>query len=56
MIKVDDVLLTVIQFCQPDETVMRMFLYQFKLTNSQTCFYHVVINMCLVWRDGTDFI
>ena len=51
MIKDDDAL-TEIQFNQPGETVMQMLMYQFKLTNS----YHVVMNMCLVWRDGTDFI
>ena len=27
-------LLTEIQFCQPDETVMRMLMYQFKVTKS----------------------
>ena len=51
MIKGHDAL-TEIQFKQPGETVMQMLMYQFKLTNC----YHVVMNMCLVWRDGTDFI
>ena len=49
-------LLTEIQFYQPGETVMRMLMYQFKLTKSQICFHHVAMNMCLVWWDGTDFI
>ena len=51
MVKGHDAL-TEIQFNQPGETVMQMLMYQFKLTNS----YQVVMNMCLVWRDGTDFI
>ena len=51
MIK-DNEALTEIQFNQPGETVMQMLMYQFKLTKS----YHVVMNMYLVWRDGTDFI
>ena len=49
-------LLTEIQFYQPGETVMRMLMYQFKLTKSQICFHQVAMNMCLVWWDGTDFI
>ena len=51
MIKSDDAP-TEIQFSKPGEMVMQMLMYQFKLT----CFYHVVMNMCLVWRNGTDFI
>ena len=50
-------------FSQPVETkIMRMCMYQFKLTESltktltKTYFYHMVMNTCLVWRDGTDFI
>ena len=53
MIKADDTL-TEIKFSQPGE-VMRMLMHQFKLKKSQTCFYHLVMNMCLVWRDGADF-
>ena len=53
--QVDDAL-SEIQFSQPGETVMRMLMYQFILTKSYTCFDHVVMNKCLVWRDGTDFI
>ena len=43
-------------FRRPGETVIRIHMYQFKLKKSLTCFYRVVINMCLVWRDGEDFI
>ena len=43
-------------FRWPGETVIRIHMYQFKLKKSLTCFYRVVINMCLVWRYGEDFI
>ena len=38
-----------IQTLQPGETkIIQMRMYQFKLTKSETCFYDVVMNMCLV--------
>ena len=44
-------------FSQPGETkIIRMCMYQFKLTKSETYFYHVVMNMCLDWRDETELI
>ena len=43
-------------FSQPGETkIIQIHLYQFKLTESEAYFHHVVMNMCLVWRDQTDF-
>ena len=55
MIKSDDAL-TEIQFSQPVETVMRMLMYQFKLTKSQTCFYQQIDKQILYKYRGSPSI
>ena len=32
-----------------------MHMYQFKLTKSETYFYHMVMNMCQAWSDEAGF-